>query len=368
MKIDQIEIFQLKVKLKEPFVTSLGRMNHAENVIVIIRTDEGINGFGECSPFATINGETIETCFVVGQLLAKYLIGKNLLEIEACMKAMDKIIYGNTSIKSAFDIALHDIASQQSGVPLYKFLGGKNNKVISTDYTVSIGDANKMADDSMKIKAAGYPAIKVKLGGTKEEDTERVKRIREKAGIEIPLRIDANQGWDAETAIEILNELLSFNIQFCEEPIPRWDFMNLPKVKKRSPIPVMADESCFDHHDAERLIDLQACDLINIKLGKSSGITKAMKIIRLAEQAGMKMQVGGFLESRLGFTASAHLALCSDNIQYYDFDTPLMFIEDPVERGIVYKAQGIVEVPPMNGLGATINEVRLQNLPKIIVK
>ena len=129
----------------------------------------------------------------------------------------------------------------------------------------------------------------------------------------------------------------------------------------------MADESCSDHHDAKRLIELGACDLLNIKLGKSSGIFNALKIIQLAEEAGLLLQVGGFLESRLGFTAAAHLALVSENIRYCDFDTPLMFTEDPVYGGITYDHKGVVSLPDSIGLGATVEEDYLAKLKKVVV-
>jgi L-alanine-DL-glutamate epimerase-like enolase superfamily enzyme len=363
-KIESIEIYKSKIKLKDPFVTSLGLHDHAENVIVAIRTDKGITGFGECSPFMTINGESMDTGFIVGQYLAKALKGKNALNIEDCSMTMDAVIFGNSSIKSAFDIALHDIASQEAGLPLYAFLKGNNQKVLITDYTVSIGEAKKMASDALKIKENGFQVIKVKLGDSKEKDVERVRLIREAIGNTLPLRIDANQGWSKEEAIETLKALAIYNIQHCEEPIARWNYMELPKVRKQSPIPIMADESCCDHHDAKRLIDIGACDYFNVKLGKSSGIYKAQKIIRLAEQAGINMQVGGFLESRLGFTASAHLALTSDNIIHCDFDTPLMFVEDHVIGGINYNKKGVVNLPGKNGLGASFDETYLSALPK----
>jgi L-alanine-DL-glutamate epimerase-like enolase superfamily enzyme len=143
--------------------------------------------------------------------------------------------------------------------------------------------------------------------------------------------------------------------------------MRLKKVRKKSPIPVMADESCCDHHDAKRLIDLKACDMINIKLGKSGGIYDALKIISLAEKANIKMQMGGFMESRLGMTASAHLALWSNNILHCDFDTPLMFTEDPVSGGITYHENGVVKVPEKNGLGAWIEEDYLNRFEKKII-
>jgi o-succinylbenzoate synthase len=367
LTIQQIELYKFSIPLKEPFITSLGTDTAAENVLVKITTNKGITGFGECSPYMPINGESQDTCFIVGQYFAKALKGKDPLQIEDCINLMDKIIYGNSSIKSAFDIALYDIASQHAKVPLYKFLGGENNKTIITDYTVSIGDPLTMAAAAVKIKEQGYPAIKIKLGKDGKTDVERVKAIRKAVGDEIPLRIDANQGWKVKEAIETLKALAVFDIQHCEEPIARWKFMKLRKVKNNSPIPIMADESCGDDHDAERLIELNACDYFNIKLGKSGGIFKALKIVKLAEAAGIHLQVGAMIESRLAMTAFAHFALSSPLIEHFDFDTALMFSEDPVTGGIIYEKNGVVKVPEAIGLGAIIDESWLKKMQKTVV-
>ena len=367
MRIRKIEICQMPVKLQEPFVISLGSFESANNVVVVIRTDSGLIGFGECSPFLPINGESMETCLVIGKYLAKLLIGQDSTDIQFAAQRMDRVIYGNSSIKSAFDMALYDLASQEAGLPLFAYLGGTNDKELVTDYTVSLDDSQKMVADALLIKERGFQAIKVKLGESCEKDVERIRLIRAAVGTEIPLRIDANQGWDPATAIATLQALEPFHIQHCEEPIPRWNFMELPNVRRQSPIPIMADESCADHHDARRLIELGACDLINIKLGKSSGIFNALKIIQLAEKAKMHLQVGGFLESRLGFTAAAHLSMVSKNILYCDFDTPLMFTEDPISGGITYNKEGVVSLPDAIGLGATVEEDYLAKLKKVVV-
>jgi len=365
--IKKIELYRLSVPLIEPFSTSLGTEYAAENVLIRIFTEEGLIGFGECSPYMPINGESQDTCFIVGQYFAKALIGKDALDIEGNIALMDGIIYGNTSIKSAFDIAFYDIAAQNAGRPLYAFLGGDKNKTIITDYTVSVGDPDKMAADAVKIKERGFPAIKVKLGKGGSQDVERIRAIRAAIGNEIPLRIDANQGWKVNEAIETLNALAPFNIQHCEEPIARWKYLKLKKVKKHSPIPIMADESCSDAHDAERLIELNACDYFNIKIGKAGGIFNALQIVKLAETAGIHLQVGAMLESRIAMTAFAHFALCSPLIEHYDFDTALMFKEDPVTGGIIYKDGGVVEVPDTPGLGATISEERLAGMEKVLI-
>ena len=354
LTISKIELHKISIPLIEPFVISLGPVYNAENTVVIIHTAEGITGWGECSPFMSINGESADTGLIVGRYFEKKLVGTNALDIEQRITDMDSVIYANNSIKSAFDMALYDIAAQNAGLPLYKFLGGEKSKPIFTDYTVSVGEVAKMAEDAVKIKERGFPVIKVKLGKGGETDVKRIKAIREAVGYDIPVRIDANQGWGFEEAIAALHAMEPYNIQHCEEPLPRWDFMRLPEIKKQSPIPIMSDESCCDHNDVKRLIDLDACSLINIKLGKSGGIFKALKMIKLAEDAGMKIQLGAFLESRLAMSAFAHLALCSPNIIHFDFDTALMFSRDPVEGGIEYKEGGLIEVPESPGIGATI--------------
>lgn len=361
--ICKIDLYKLSIPLKEPFIISLGKITAAENVLAVVHTTDGYRGFGECSPFSSINGENQDTAWVVGKMLAKALLKEDATDMAGNHQLMDKIIYGNSSIKSAFDIALYDIAAQRAAMPLYQFLGGKLNKPLITDYTVSINNSEKMAADALRIKENGFMVIKVKLGKDPDEDVDRIRTIRNAVGKRMALRIDANQGWSIKGAIKCLKALAPFKIQYCEEPINRREFMQLSKVRKASPIPIMADESCCDHHDAARLIALKACDMFNLKLGKSSGLFKAQKIITLAEEAGMEMQVGGFMESGIAMTANAHLALSSKSIRYCDFDTPLMFSENPVTGGIRYD-QGKVLMPEGIGLGAYVSDEVLGGLRK----
>lgn len=364
--IKTISIYKFSIPLKRPFVISLGPVYNADNIIVTIETKEGIKGIGECSPFMTINGESQATCFEVGQYLAKGLKGMDATDIEGNHDRMNKIIYGNTSIKSAFDMAMYDIASQKASRPLYKFLGGKRKKVV-TDYTISIDTPQAMASHAAALKKDGFKIIKVKLGGRPEMDIQRVQRIREAVGRNIALRIDANQGWNIDDAVTALKGMGDLDIQYCEEPIARWQWQSLKILRKKSPVKIMADESCVDEHDAARLAAAKACDMFNLKLGKSSGIFRAGKIIAVAQKEGMELQVGGFLESRIGVTANYHLALTSANIKYFDFDTPLMFTGDPVSGGIQYGKGGVVTLNDSPGLGVWVDKKVLKRLESVVI-
>lgn len=365
-RIRSISLYKIFISLKEPFVISLGPINEVQNLVVRITTEGGLVGFGECSPYMSINGESIDTCYIVGGYFAKVLRGKNAADIEERHADMDGVIYGNTSVKSAFDMALYDIAAQAAGQPLYEFLGGKAVRELETDMTVSIGSPEKMAADARRFVGEGFGQIKMKLGTQPEADEARIRAVREAIGQAARLKVDANQGWGTpEVAIEALNRLAPFDIDYCEEPISRWRFMELRRVREASPIPIMADESCGDEHDAERLVQLGACGMINIKLGKSSGLMRGQRIAELGAEHGLELQVGGFMESRLGMTAAAHLVLANSAIHHCDFDTPLMYTEDPVAGGLIYEPGGRLHMPQKTGLGAVINPSFLNKAEQI---
>lgn len=368
MKITSIELFHAQLKLKQPFITSLGYRDHANNIYVRIRTDNGFEGWGECSPYAPINGETIDTCFVVGQMLGEALLGQDPREHQDISERMDSTIYGNTSIKSALDIACYDLAAKEEEQPLYVYLGGSIEKKIYTDYTVSVSDIDKMVTDAKRIKELGFPVIKVKLGDGKADDISRMRAIREAVGYDIAIRIDANQGWKVKQAVHILNEIADLKIQYCEEPINRHNYFKLKKVRNNSPVMIMADECLHDHYDARKLIKGEHCDMFNIKLGKSSGLYKAQKIMDEAIDAQIPMQIGGFLESRILFTANCHLAHRHQLVQYYDFDSPLFHESDPVIGGMEYQKDWEIRLPELPGLGLRVDEDYLKNCRTLAIR
>jgi len=365
--ITKIEIVKLNIPYKEPFVISLGVIPEATNVVVRIHCSDGLTGTGECAPFVFIVGETQETVFELARQVGKMLLGKDPYATGERLHEIDRAVKGNPTMKSAFDMALYDLLALRAGMPLYQLLGGSNKREIHTDMTISIGDPEKVSRDALEFKKAGFPAIKVKLGTTTREDVARIKAIREVVGPDYPIRIDANQGWDTITAIETLKALEPFGVEHCEEPIPHWNNRELVKVRENSPIPIMADESVFDHHDAFRLASMGACDYFNIKLSKSGGIGNALKIVSVAEAAGIKCQVGCMSESRFALTALMHLVLASPAIVHYDMDSSLMLDADPVTGGIEYRGSGRWILSDKNGIGAAFDEAFLESMEKLTV-
>jgi L-alanine-DL-glutamate epimerase-like enolase superfamily enzyme len=368
-KIHKIEIIPVQIPLNEPFIISKGALTHARNTIIKIYNTDGTYGTGECCPYRSIHGETQTGTVTFAQDLARVLLGEDPREIRKHVALMDKMIVGNASVKCAFDMALYDLAAKMDGLPLYAFLQGDRNKSIYTDNTVSLLHKDKMAEKAQKFKEMGFPVLKVKLGERpSSKDVERIEAIRKMIGNDLPIRIDANQAWNYLEAKRALSAMKDYNIEHCEEPIQAGNIPDQKKLTAESPIPIMADETVFNHKDAIHVIKENAADLINIKLGKSGGITNAMKIAGLAQACDMYCQVGSFSESRLGITALVHFDLAWDNIIYHDLDSPLMLSEDPVIGGMTYEKDWQVTISDDPGHGADFDPTFLQRFQMITIK
>jgi L-Ala-D/L-Glu epimerase len=365
MKITHTEIYRFSIPM-EPFVIATGTMHFAQNVLIRIYTDAGIHGVGECSAFPMIVGETQETCLAMAKDFAQILKGKNPLEIPERMQDLLAYADHNATIKSAFDMALFDIAAKNAKLPLYQFLGGQK-KTIETDMTIGIDTPEGMAQTALKYQKNGCRIIKIKLGKKVNEDIERVKQIRAALGDEMILRLDANQGWSFDDALFALGELADQNIEFCEQPMRTWYDDQLPELNLNSPIKLMADESCYNHHDARKLINSQACEYINIKFSKSGGILEAQKIHEEALKHGVKCMIGSMLESRVALTANLHFALASPNVVFFDLDTCLLgHLVDPVVGGLTYDGY-FLDVPETIGIGADADEEFLETCERWVI-
>lgn len=365
MKITAIEIYRLSIPM-EPFVIATGTMDYAQNTFIRIQTDTGTTGVGECSAFPMIVGETQDTCISVAQDFAKIWKGKDALALEDRLAELHLYIAGNATIKSAFDMALYDLNAKYMQQPLYKFLGGIPKDIV-TDITLGIASAEEMAGKALRLKESGAFALKVKLGKKPQEDIQRIKAIRQAVGFDIPIRIDANQGWSYEGAVEALQDMEAYKIQFCEQPMRTYNDHLLPELRTQTIVPIMADESVYSHHDAEWLCRNDACDFINIKFSKSSGIHEALKIQKVAAEYNIPCMIGGMLESRLALAAKVHFAYAAPNVKFYDLDTCMVgHLEDPVTGGIQYDGYKI-SISDDIGIGADIKQEFLDRCERWVI-
>src|ERR1700722_13659819 len=171
MHILRTDIYKFSIPMR-PFTIATGTMNYAQNTLIRIHTDAGYYGVGECSAFPMIVGETQATCFEMARDFAACWKGSEALDIGRRMQELHDLTAFNATIKSAFDMALHDLAAKAAGEPLYRYLGGKK-KPLETDLTIGIDTPEKMAQTATKFIAGGVRIIKIKLGKNGPEDVER---------------------------------------------------------------------------------------------------------------------------------------------------------------------------------------------------
>lgn len=343
MKIEKIELGEVRIPLVTPFKTALRTVETVNDVVVRITADDGQQGFGEAPPTAVITGDTKGSIrCVIEEFIAPTLIGWEVEDLDGVMEALHSCVLKNTSAKAAVDMAIYDLYAKNLGRPLYQVLGGRRDR-IETDLTISVNPVEEMVADSRKAVAQGFRILKIKVGKEGLKDVARIEAIRQAVGPEIRLRVDANQGWTAKEAVRIIcaMEDKGLDIDLVEQPVKAHDFAGMQYVTARVGTPILADESVFSPEDAIRLIQGRAADLINIKLMKTGGIYEALKICAIAETFGVECMIGCMLESKIAVSAAAHLAAAKGVITRADLDGPSLCLEDPYEGGPVYEGPWI---------------------------
>ena len=353
MKIQSIETFEVSVPLVKPFKTALRTVTTAHSIYVVMTDEAGRKGYGEAPPTHVITGETlISIKHTIDAILAPALIGKDLANAEQLFTILHETIIGNTSAKAALDMAIFDLLAQQVNQPLYRYLGGYR-ETVETDFTVSVNEPSEMAEDAKQYVNDGFDVLKIKVGiGNISDDIARIKAIREHAGYDIKLRLDANQGWAVKEAVKAIRHMedAGLDIELIEQPVIKHDFEGLKYVTNHTYTPIMADESVFSPVDLRRLLEMRAADLVNLKLMKSGGIYKAMQMNKMAEAYGVECMVGSMIETKIGLSAAAHFAASQRNITRYDFDAPLMLAKETIDGGIEYQGR-IITFTKDAGLG-----------------
>ena len=353
MKITDVKVHLVKAPLTVPLHISLGVIDYAAGCLVEVETDEGITGYGEGSPGGLITGENVEGTAATIVLLRDHLLGTDPRDLEKVYGIMQRAVAYAPSAKAAIDIACHDILGKACGQPLYRLLGGMDSR-LETDMTVGIDTPEVMAQRAAKHVKDGFKVIKTKVGRSMKEDLACVKAIREAVGDDVKIRLDANQGWHGKEAVELIRHLNEYDIELVEQPVPRYDFEGLKYVTANSPVPIMADESCWDSRDALRLVSERAVDLINIKLMKCGGLYEAKKIVNIAEAAGVECMLGCMGEEcGIAINAAAALGAGLKNITRADLDATFTLKEVPFEGGFQLEDGRFWQLPAEPGLGIT---------------
>lgn len=367
--IERIELYPFPLPLRSPFKIATMTATHAPNLLACVVTAGGVKGWGEASIMQAINGETEATVLAAMRSLAEWLIGKDARETVALGDFLKKLLPGQSCAHCTLETALWDVDSQYAGQPLWQRLGG-NWRPLMTDETIGAILPENAYLVAAKLAAAGYKVVKLKIGTGIEEDTARYKTVRKALDDHAPglkIRLDANQGYSRREAHEAFSGSLFEGAEFCEQPLKKHDLDGLAWLSGFSRVPIMADESAFDSLDVMEIIKRGACPLVNLKLTKTGGVWEAVKAAAVAEAGGLECMMGGMVESKIGVTAAAHVALSRGIFRYFDLDAHTGHAEDPIIGGVTY-SDGHCLLPCEPGLGAHPDPAYLAKLTPIVVE
>lgn len=327
-----LRVSTLELPLKHPF--KIARSEERVAMTALLRLNDGeVEGLGEATPIARY-GESVDT--VRAYFAAHALASDDPFRLDTLLH--DGI---PAAARAGLDLALHDLIGKRLGIPLYALFGLDPNATPTTSFTIGIADPETTLKKLAEI--GDHPVLKVKLGlGSAREQIETIAAIRDRYTGAI--RIDANEGWDVDSAIEILTELGRYDLEFCEQPIPAGNPAGLRAIRERARVPIVTDEDSLVAGDLVKLID--CVDGVNVKLAKTGGLRGAIAMIHTARALGMKVMLGCMVESAIAATAAAHI---SPLVDWADIDGPFLTASDPFE-GVRYD-RGKLVLPDAPGLG-----------------
>lgn len=366
MEITRIEAIPVNVPLKPELRTKTSHGDHVTSPYVIVRvhTDSGHVGLGEATVAPRWTGETSVGCVAaINGLIAPALVGEDATRITSLTQKMNRIIKLNPFMKSGIEMALWDLAGKAAGVPVFQLLGGRVRESVPIKMVIGAFDIPQAVSLAERFLDEGVRCLKVKVGPDPEQDIERVRAVRERAGAEIPIGIDANCGWSVTQASQMLRRLAEFDILFAEQPIPVENRADMAALRRQSSIPIMADESVFTVHDAWQLTQAHAADILSVYPGKHGGIQATLEIANIAKAAGIVCSMGSNLELGIATAAMLHVGVAVPTIasELYpgDFIGPKYHEADLLKTPLTLGPSSAL-VPEGPGLGVELDEEQLE--------
>ncbi len=350
--ITKIQLWTLDIPTTDPFVVATGQLSTAQNIFVKITLHNGSVGFGEIAPFPDITGETIEASLRTANRLATSLLGTSANHYRRSAQQLQEQAPDFPATRCGIETSLLDAFCRSAGIPLWALWGGADVRARETDITIPICDHDRTVTLAKEWYELGFRLFKMKVGHDVDEDIRRIETIHRQFP-EVTFVVDPNQGFTRQTAAAFIEGVkkIGGTIELLEQPLAQEDLEGSAWLRQTYHTPVAADETVRSVTDAQRVIQHQAADFINLKITKS-GVMETLDIIALAKNSGIQLMIGGMVETRVAMGCSFGLVLGIGGIQYLDLDTPLLLRHDPVQGGFAYRCS---QLQPWKGTGLDLH-------------
>lgn len=367
MKIVSVDVFPLSLPMKRTFRTAGGvvgdKNEGAPHLYVRLRSESGLDGWGEARPSHRWSYETLESAeSAIRKYIAPQLIGRSVYDLPSIRSSMNKEIAGSLHpgqpiAKAAVDTALYDLAAKAAGLRLNELWLSPPKQDIRLSYLISTTDPKEAEKLAAAAAAQGYEGLDVKIGLRPELDADIIHAAKQ-AAPQLFFRVDANQAYDYGQALKIGRVLERAGADVFEQPLKASDLHGHAALRRKLDLPIALDESIWTPRDVMHAIRAEACDTVVIKLTKMGGFTGAKLCGEIAAETGLGLLGGGLTESGLGLTASARLFQYLNIQTPVDLNGPMFLADDPLANGPVVE-NGKAKLPDGLGIGCTIAEDKL---------
>ncbi|MBI3976574.1 MAG: mandelate racemase/muconate lactonizing enzyme family protein [Chloroflexi bacterium] len=331
------------------------------NVVVQVQTDEGLVGLGEA--VSTVHPDGVE--LLIKKLARDFLIGHDPFAVEAFVGRVFESTrwqffrsYANLGV-ATLETACWDIIGKAAGLPIHKLMGGAVRDRVDNFRWIQRKAVDEMVADARAAVEAGFSVIYVKIGKAPKLDLEMVRRIREAIGPDARLRIDANEAWTPAEAVQRIEELKPYGIDFMEQPVEKHDLDGLAFVRQTTGVPICIDQGAHLQWDIQRALRAGAADYVCTEPCRTGGLLPMKKTAAMIENANAIVCRHVGVEA--GISAAAALQVCATipNLCLGNQSSALMISDDIINEDLRTHVNGTLPVPMGPGLGVTLNEVKL---------
>jgi L-Ala-D/L-Glu epimerase len=334
--IRDIKLSNLDVELTDHFTISQGSVKKVNNLLVSLTLEDGTTGYGEITPFQELAGEDRETCIGKFNEIHDSLTGHSVLNIRKHSRFLEEALPDSPAVRCGLELGMLDALTRQLQIPLWAYFGGLSGNSLITDITIPILPYDRSVELAAQWMKKGFETLKIKVGSDYENELKILRGIHQ-LNEKVSFIIDANQGFDENSALSFVRELLhaGCRVILFEQPVNRYDLDAMAKITRVLNVPVAADESVFSLNDLRKVVKAGAAKVVNLKIMKT-GIFQALQIASTASSFGLDLMIGGMVETRLAMGCSVSIAMGYCPVKYIDLDTPLLMKSDPFLGGYSY--------------------------------
>lgn len=360
LRIERLVLREVEMKLRQPFQSSLGRI-HSRRFVIVEAHAQGEIGYGEATVLSApiYNEETPVTAWHVLESFLIPLTFQAGWETPQQLAAVMRSVRGHHMAKAALEGAVWDLAAKLAGMPLWRYLGGVQNRVAAGAAVGLQQDTDALIRQVGEFLEQGYRRIKIKIGPGHDELPLRA--LRNTFG-SIPLAVDANSAYTLANTVA-LQRLDDFDLQMIEQPLPAADLVGHARLQQNLRTDLCLDESIISLEHAQQALALGSCRVINIKIGRVGGLSEARRIHELCSQEGIPVWCGGMLESGIGRAHNIALATLPNFTLPGDLSASHRYwFEDVIEPEIEIDADGFITPSSHPGIGYQVRRKFLDSI------